>query len=137
MPSKQARISRGRPLLLATTDIDGAPDNGYESPQDATPLQTPHHVMSPLTVTGLRTTGLQIGLTQPSAGPATANAGGFGLIVWVANPTGYFWQRTTTCFLDYRFASVIFDINAFPIYLQVDPTTVAVNGNILFTILEQ
>ena len=135
--AKQSNVSKGRPLLLGTAAIAGAPDNGYESPQDATPLQEPHHRMSPLTPTLMRTSGIIIGLNQPSAGPAVANAGGFELILWVANPSGYFWQRSTSVFLDYRDASVTYDIDAFPIYLQIDPTSVAADGDILFSIMEQ
>lgn len=136
--AKQANITRGRPLLLATNDIVGAPGNGYESPQDADPLQTPHHIMSPRTATNMRTTGIIIGLTSPSGAvvPATANAGGFELVLWVANPTGWFWQRCTSVFLNYRDASVTFDINAFPLYVQITATSVAVAGSIIFTFME-
>ncbi len=134
--AKQSKISRGRPLLLNTVNIAGQPGNGYESPQDAIPLQVPHHLMSPRVLPGMRTTGLIIGVNQPSATPAVAQPGGFELILWVANPTGFFWQRSTSVFLQYRDASVTFDINAFPIYLQVVATSVLTDGDILFSLME-
>ncbi len=135
--AKQARINRGRPLLLHSVDITGDPDNGYESPEDATPLQVPHHVMSPRTAVGLITTGVVIGLTQPSQNPAVPVAGGFQLILWVANVTGYFWFRCTPVFLQYRDASVTFDINASALYFEIYPDSVQTPGDILFNILEQ
>lgn len=136
--AKQSNITRGRPLMLNTANILGEPENGYESPQDALPLQTPHHIMSPRTATNMRTTGIIIGITEPSGAitPAEPQPGGFELILWVANPTGWFWQRTTPVFLEYRDASVTFDINAFPLYIQIEPTSVDVDGDIIFTFME-
>lgn len=138
MGAKQAKISRGRPLMLNTANIDGEPDNGYESPADALPLQLPHHVMSPRVLPGFPTTGLIIGLTQPSGAivPATAVAAGFELVVWLGNPTGWFWHRCDAVTLDYRDAA-IYCFDAFPIYLQIVPASVAVPGDIIFTITEQ
>lgn len=136
--AKQAKITRGRPLRLNTVNIASDPDNGYESPQDAVPLQTPHHLMSPRVLPGMRTTGIIIGISQVGGllTPAVAQPGGFELVLWVANPTGYFWQRTTSVFLAYRDASVTFDINAFPIYLQIKASSVLTDGDILFSIME-
>jgi len=139
MPAKQARINHGRPLLLATADIFGAPSDGYESPQDALPLQAPHHIMSPRVCPGFRTSGIIIGLTQPSGGvtAAVAVAGGFELILWVANPTGWFWNRCTSVFVDYRFGTVSYDFDAAPLYIQIAATSVSVAGSIIFTLTEQ
>ncbi len=112
---------------------------GYLSPRPI-PLQVPHHLMSPRVLPGMRTTGIIIGISQPSGfltpTPAVAQPGGFELILWVANPTGYFWQRCTPVFLAYRDASVTFDINAFPLYFQIVPASVLTDGDILFSIME-
>jgi len=138
MGAKQAQITRGRPLLLNTANINGQPENGYESPADSLPVNTPHHIMSPRVLPGMRTTGIIIGITQVGGllTPAVAQPGGFELVLWVANPTGWYWHRCTSVFLEYRDASVTFDINAFPLFLEIKPSSVLTDGDILFNFME-
>lgn len=138
MGAKQAKISRGRPLMLDTADLSGEPGDGYESPADSLPLTTPHHIMSPWVLPGMRTTGLIIGLSFVSGAivPAEPVAGGFELVLWIANPTGWFWHRCDSVSLQYRDAAA-YCFDAFPIYIQILEASVVTPGNIIFSITEQ
>jgi hypothetical protein len=137
--NRQARISKGRRLRLSTAAIAAEPSDGYSgSFLSGNPLTTPHHIMSPRTATRMMTTGIVIGLDAGivQAPAAVPTSGGFRLVLWIANPTGYRWYRTTAVFMSDRDASVTYDINAFPLYIQIDATSVSVNGNIDFEFME-
>lgn len=136
MAARQAKISSGRPLLLATAAIAAEPVDGLGSPAGAVPLTLPQHMMSPRTRTGMKTTGIVIGLSAGLGMAAPVVATGFKLILWIANPVGWVWFRTTPVFLYDRDASVTYDINAFPLYLQIDATSVLTPGNIEFHMME-
>jgi hypothetical protein len=136
MSARQAKLSLGRPLELQTANIAAEPQDGYADSFGPDPLTDPHHIISPRTSTGMYTTGIMIGLTA-GLGHATPVAGGFELVLWVANPVGYFWYRSTSVFLQSRDAAVTFDIDAFPIYLQIVASSVAVAGSIRFNLMEQ
>jgi hypothetical protein len=125
MGARQALISRGRPLRLNTANIAA-------DPQDS--VTQPHHVMTPRTTTGFGTTGIIIGLKNIDS---AAVAPGFSLILWIADPNMQnTWFRFTPVTLNDRDASVTYDINAFGLYLQVDPASVAVQGRLEFHLME-
>lgn len=124
----QPRISTGRQFLIDTAVNAAAPTNG---------ITLPTFRCSPEAGPGLTTTGLVFGLTQPGAGGATPNAGGFSLIWWIQNPATGNWFSMAAQLVDYRQAFVSFDFDASALYLQIDAATVAVNGNILLEPMEQ
>lgn len=136
MPGKQAQISRGRPLVLATGDIAAEPTDGLTSGTGATPVTAPHHVMSPRASVGMKTTGIVIGLKIPALSTAAPVAAGFELFLWVANPVTWSWFRTTPVRLQDRDATVTYDINAFPVYIQISAASVAAAGNLEFHFME-
>lgn len=124
--SDQADVSRGRVLRLSTAAVTAAPTDGTTDPA---------MVMSSRTPTGLETTGLWIGLKAPTAGSATAGAGGFTVTVYVRNPTTGAWFSCSSTSMAYGQAFVTFDFNASELYFQI--TNVAVAGNVDVHVWEQ
>ncbi len=126
--SQQAKINRGKPLLLATASIAAAPTDGTTQP---------HLKMSPKSPTGLSTTGFFLGLKAPGSGAATAIAAGFSLVVWVVNPVGLRWFSTSTTVISYNQAFVTFDFNPSGLYFQITAASVAGAGNVYVHTWEQ
>lgn len=128
MPIRQALLNRAPPQRLGTAAIAAAPTDG---------TTLPHRQMSPVTPTGMTTTGLAIGLKAPSAGSATAIAAGFTVSLWLLNPVTLAWFSSSSASLNYGEAWVTFDFNASGLYYQVAAASVAVAGNIDFHVWEQ
>lgn len=127
--ASQAQLNRARPLRLTTAAIAAAPTDGTTDPV---------RIMSPRTPTGLRTTGLALGLKAPTnVTAATAVAAGFGVVLWLFNPITKAWFSCSTASINYGEAWVTFDFNASGIYIQVTAATVAVAGSIDFHPWEQ
>lgn len=128
MGASQAELNRGVPLRLGTAAIAADPVDG---------TTVPHMIMSPLTVTGLQTTGLFLGLKAPTVNPATAVAAGFAVVVWIQNPLTGAWFACSSASIPYGQPWGTFDFNASNLYFQVTAASVAVAGDIDFHAWEQ
>jgi hypothetical protein len=112
-----------------------APVNGFPL---GNPSTAPDLTSSPLTVSKQPTTGLALQLQAPGTDTAaTANAGGFGIIVWVRDPATGNWSSFASVSIAYQQLFVTFDIDAADLWFQLDHTTVAVDGRIDVGIAEQ
>ncbi len=126
MAQEQADLTAGRTYRLATATHAAAPINGTTEPD---------FVLSPQAPGLLPTTGFLFGLTAPSAGSATAGAGGFTITVWWRDPV-------LKRFFSWEAASIAYgecfgtpDIDAAELYVQI--ANVAVSGDLDVTIAEQ
>jgi len=126
----QAALTRARPFRLSTATIAAAPTDGSAG-------TAAHIILSPVTTTGLETTGIFLGLKAPSSGSATAVAAGFTVIPWFLNPVTFAWFAGASAAIAYNQAFTTFDIDAVGIYFQIDAASVSVNGNIDFHVAEQ
>jgi hypothetical protein len=121
----QALLSRGSILRLGTVASAAAPVDG---------VTLPHYTMSPMTPTGLLTTGLAIGLKAPAAGAA---AGTFSIVAWILNPVTRAWFAFAAAALDYNEALVSFDVNACALYFQIEAASVTTPGDVDLHLWEQ
>jgi hypothetical protein len=112
-----------------------APVNGFPL---GNPSTAPDLTASPFTVSKMPTTGLALQLQAPGTDTAaTANVGGFGIIVWVRDPATGNWSSFASVTIAYQQLFVTFDIDAADLWFQLDHTTVAVDGRIDVGIAEQ
>lgn len=151
MPSatRQAQLSSGHVVQVPDiTTLYSTPVNGFQNsllgpfPDSGTPNTTPLHIMSPRTQTEMSTTGLIIGIdpqgsaTAVGDGPSPNFGPGFKLYLWVADPNGYIWFRSAPVFCNANEAVVTYDIDAFPVWIQVDQTSVNAPGSLIFHFME-
>ncbi len=118
----QSDLVRGRVLRLVVGG-GGAGDHNT-APTDGT--TAPDLVMSPVTPTGLKTTGLSFGFKAPTAGTpaaAVAPAGGFTVVVWVRNPVTRAWFSCSSITVDYGQLFGTFDLDACELYFQISGQT--------------
>lgn len=127
MSTQQADINRGIPFRIATANVGAQPTDG---------VTLPHVVMSPVGATSLLTTGILFGFKAPTDGTsATAGAGGFTVVIWVANATLLAWFSSSSVSVSFDQAFSTFDFNASALFFQV--TNVNVAGNIDVHLIEQ
>jgi hypothetical protein len=139
MNNEQPQADR---LTFKWKRIDSADANRVIAPVNGFPLgnpsTTPDLTSSPFTVSKMPTTGLALQLQAPGTGvAAVANAGGFGIIVWVRDPATGQWSSFASVSMAYAQLFVTFDIDAADLWFQLDHTTVAVDGKIDVGIAEQ
>jgi len=130
--AQQSELSRARIVRIATVDaaadpIDGPPGVGTE----------PQFFMSPVTPTGLRTTGLALSCSAPGTNAAAAIAAGFSVSAWVLNPYGRSWFKGGTIDMGYRQMFSSFDLNACAVFLQIAAASVVTPGDVYFHFWEQ
>ena len=125
--TRQAKLSRGRPIKLGTAATANAPTANTE----------PHVRMSPKAPVGLETTGFFFGLVQPAVGGATPIAAGFTITVWVRNPVTKHWFAFQSQSVGYNQAWVTFDVDAAELYFQIAAASVSGAGNVYLEIWEQ
>jgi len=118
---QQSDLMRGR-VLRFVLGSGGADHN--TAPTDGT--TEPDWRMSPVTPTGLKTTGFVFGFKAPTAGAtaATAPAGGFTVVVWVRNPVTRAWFALQSVTVGYNQLFGTFDLDASEIYFQITGQTV-------------
>jgi hypothetical protein len=127
MAQEQADLSAARTYRLGTAAHASAPTDGTTEPDI---------VLSPQAPGMLPTTGFLFGLKAPSAGSATAAAGGFTVTVWTRNPVlkqWFNWEATTG--VDYDELFVTADIDSAELYFQI--ANVSVAGNVDVSVWEQ
>jgi hypothetical protein len=124
----QAQLARFRNVRVLTTVVSAAPTDGSGG-------TAPHLTLSPLAPSGLPTTGFIFMLKAPSAGSATAGAGGFTVTFWFLDPVSLRWGSATAVSVAYGQMFVSFDVDAIPVYMQI--TNVAVDGSIDLHLAEQ
>ncbi len=122
---QQAELVAARIIRIDTT-TQGAP------PEDV-PSTDPTVTMSPVTPTGLPTTGFMVFLKAPSLGAAVPPASGaFPVTPWIRNPVTKVWAAGLTVSIGYDQAFCTGDVDAAEIYFQVsaDAEDGGVNGEI-------
>jgi hypothetical protein len=123
----QALLSRGRIVRLTTAAAAAAPVDG---------VTAPHFTMSPITATGLQTTGLALGLKAPTVG-AAASTGSFSIIAWIMNPLTMSWFAFAAEDIDFSQGFVSFDIDAAALYFQIVASSVGTPGSVDLHLWEQ
>lgn len=125
--SQQADLNRGVPFRLASANVSAQPTDG---------VTQPHVTMSPIGATNLLTTGLFFGFKAPTnVTAATAGAGGFTVVIWIANMVTLSWFSSSSVSVSYDQAFSTFDFNAAALFFQV--TNVSVAGSIDVHLIEQ
>jgi hypothetical protein len=127
----QSDLIRGRVLRVAL----GAGADHTAAPTDGT--TEPDWRMSPVTPTGLKTTGFAFGFKAPTAGATAAGApaAGFTVVVWVRNPVTKSWFSLQSVSVGYGQLFGTFDVDAAEIYFQISAQTS--NGSIDVHPMEQ
>lgn len=138
--TRQARVITGHPVQVSNINqLYAEPTDGFQLggspfwPLSANPNTAPLHIMSPRTRQGTDTAGIIIGFDQGLSSPQVT---GMGLWLWIADPNGYLWFRSEEVFMNDRDAIVTYDIDASPLYIQVDQTTIVGEGACTFHFLD-
>jgi len=118
--SAQAELTAAHLIQLGTSNAAPVPGND------------PHYTMSPVAPSGLKTTGLLLGLSAPSAGPAT---GPFTLVVWIRDPLTKQWFSGSSFAIDFNQGFVTFDFDASDLFFQF--TAAVANGFVYIHLMEQ
>lgn len=95
----------------------------------------PDFTISPFTIEDMPTTGILFELQQPSAGSATAGAGGFTVTLWIRDPNTGRWASAAALSASYAQIFTTFDFDACEVFFQI--TNVGVAGLIDIGIAEQ
>ncbi len=126
MPFSQGDLTKFRWTQIGDTSLrSSGPSDGQALSPD------PDFTMGPKTVSQMPTTGLLLLIKEPTdATPATPNAGGFNITVWVRDPGTWQWGAFDTVQIDYDQLFVTYDIDACEIYFEIDNVSVAGAVNI-------
>ena len=132
----QADVIKMKANRLASVDavvVAGPTDGGPGVGSD------PHFQMSPVSSSGLPTTGFIFMFKAPSGGPgssATAGAGGFSVTAWFRDPVSYRWGASTTVSIAYNQTWICADVDAMDgVVFQIG--NVAVPGSVDVHFCEQ
>jgi hypothetical protein len=94
---------RANRLSTADTVVTNGPTDG---------VSAPHFQMSPVAPSGMPTLGFTFMLKAPSAGSATAGAGGFNVTVWFRDPNTQRWGSSITAAVSYNQLWICSDVDA-------------------------
>ena len=125
----QGDLSTFRMFAIVTPTVnptDGSIDN------DGTP---PLLTMSPVSGSGMLTTGLLFMLKSPPSSNAVAGAGGFTVTPWIRDPVTQKWASGASFSADYDQMFSTFDFDACDLYFTF--ANVAADGIIFIGISEQ
>lgn len=135
----QSQVMRAQPIQLytATPPPDPSIPDAGASPNSGSVGLAPHLVLSPITPTGLPTTGAMLKWSAVAAGlgPATVPVG-LDVVVWVRNPgTRRYGSMATISSMVIDQWWVTNDLDACEVYFQIT-AGVTVNGYVQFEMVE-
>lgn len=103
----QADVVKFRAARLDTTAAEVV-----SGPTDGAAGTAPHFQMSPIAPSGMPTMGFTFMLKAPSAGSATAGAGGFLVTIWFRDPNTYRWGSSVSVSVSYGQLWICNDVDA-------------------------
>lgn len=130
----QADSIRFRGLRVGSADAGVA--TGPTDASGVNPGSPPQFQMSPVSPSGMPTTGFTFMLKAPTLFPATAGGGGFSVTVWFRDPNSGRWGSSVTVSVAFSQLWICNDVDAMDgVFFQI--ANVAVAGDIDIHFAEQ